>query len=160
MGRAPCLKQPLEQAGSSRLLPVVLPRPTSFGNSERVQGVQWGGALPPSGNRLVFGPSSHCALLPPEPLPSLSLSHRHSHSNETVFRFFVLHRMLLFSSSVVSDSLRPMDCSTPGFPVLLHLLELAQTHVHRVGDAIQPSHPLSSPSPPALNLSQHQGLFK
>ena len=54
----------------------------------------------------------------------------------------------------------PMDCSTPGFPVLHHLLELAQTHVHWVCDAIQPSHPLSSPSPPALNLSQYQGLFK
>ena len=53
----------------------------------------------------------------------------------------------------------PMDCSTPGFPVL-HLLELAQTHVHEVGDAIQPSDPLFSPSPPALNLSQHQGLFQ
>ena len=49
----------------------------------------------------------------------------------------------------------PMDWSTPGFPVLHHLLELAQTHVHRVGDAIQPSRPLSSPSPPAFNLSQH-----
>ena len=53
----------------------------------------------------------------------------------------------------------PMDCSTPGFPVLHHLPELALTHVHRVRDAIQPSHPLSSPSPPAFNLSQHQGLF-
>ena len=53
----------------------------------------------------------------------------------------------------------PMDCSTPGFPVLHQLLELAQTHVHRVGDAIQPSHPLSSLSPPAFNLSQPQGLF-
>ena len=53
----------------------------------------------------------------------------------------------------------PMDCSTPGFPVLQHLVELTQTHVHRVGDSIQPSHPLSSPSPPAFNLSQHQGLF-
>ena len=53
-----------------------------------------------------------------------------------------------------------MDCSMPGFPVLYHLPELAQTHVHCVGDAIQPSHPLSSPSPPALNLSQHQGLFQ
>ena len=52
-----------------------------------------------------------------------------------------------------------MDCSTPGFPVLHHLLELVQTQVHRVGDAIQPSHPLMSPSPPAFNLSQHQGLF-
>ena len=54
----------------------------------------------------------------------------------------------------------PMDCSTPGFPVHHQLLELAQTHVHRVGDAIQPSHPLSSPSSPAFNLSQHQGLFE
>ena len=47
----------------------------------------------------------------------------------------------------------PMDCSTPGFPVLHQLLELTQTHVHQVGDAIQPSPPLSSPSPPAFNLS-------
>ena len=53
-----------------------------------------------------------------------------------------------------------MDCSTPGFPVLHHLLEFAQTHVHRVSDAIQPSHPLSSPSPLAFNLSQHQGLYQ
>ena len=54
----------------------------------------------------------------------------------------------------------PTDCSTPGFPVHHPLLELAQTHVHRVGDAIEPSHPLLSPSPPAFNLSQHQGLFQ
>ena len=54
----------------------------------------------------------------------------------------------------------PMDGSTPGFPVHHQLLELAQTHVHRVGDAIQPSHPLSSPSPSTFNLSQQQGLFK
>ena len=54
----------------------------------------------------------------------------------------------------------PMDCSTPGLPVHHQLLELAQTPVHLVGDAIQPSHPLSSPSPPAFNLSQHQGLFQ
>ena len=54
----------------------------------------------------------------------------------------------------------PMDCSTPGFPVHHPLPEFPQTHVHRVGDAIQPSHPLSSPSPPAFNLSQHQGLFQ
>ena len=53
----------------------------------------------------------------------------------------------------------PMECSTPGFPVLHQLPELAQTHVHRVSDAIQPSHPLSSPSPSAFSLSQHQGLF-
>ena len=54
----------------------------------------------------------------------------------------------------------PMDCSTPGFPVHHQLPEPIQTHVHQVGDAIQPSHPLSSPSPPAFNLSQNQGLFQ
>ena len=54
----------------------------------------------------------------------------------------------------------PMDCSTPGLPVHHQLLEFTQTHVYWVGDAIQPSHPLSSPSPPPFNLSQHQGLFK
>ena len=54
----------------------------------------------------------------------------------------------------------PLNCSKPGFPVHHHLLELAQTHVHQLGDAIQPSHPLSSPSYPAFNLSQHQGLFQ
>ena len=53
-----------------------------------------------------------------------------------------------------------MDYSTPGFPILYYLLEFAQTYVHWVNDAIQPSHPLSSPSPPALNLSQHQDLFQ
>ena len=54
----------------------------------------------------------------------------------------------------------PMNCSTPGLPVHHQLPEFTQTHVHRVGDAIQPSHPLSSPSPPAPNPSQHQGLFQ
>ena len=54
----------------------------------------------------------------------------------------------------------PMDCSRPGFPVHHQLPELTQTHVHWVGDTIQLSHLLSSPSPPALNLSQHQGLFQ
>ena len=59
----------------------------------------------------------------------------------------------LFSRSVISDCM-------PGFPVLLYFPEFAQTHIHWVGDAIQPSHPLSPTSPPALNLSQHQGLFQ
>ena len=54
----------------------------------------------------------------------------------------------------------PMDCSTPGFPVLHHLPKLAQTHIHWVSDAIQPFHPLLSPSPPAFNVSQHQLLFQ
>ena len=54
----------------------------------------------------------------------------------------------------------PMDCRTPGFPVLHHLAEFAQTHVHWVCDAIEPSHPLLPLSPPARNLSQHQCLFQ
>ena len=54
----------------------------------------------------------------------------------------------------------PMNRSTPGLPVHHHLLEFTQTHIRRVSDAIQPSHPLSSPSPPAPNPSQHQGLFQ
>ena len=66
-------------------------------------------------------------------------------------------------SSVTQSCLtlcNPMDCSMPGLPVHHQLPELTQTHVHQVGDAIQPPHPLSSPSPPTSNLSQHQGLFK
>ena len=58
---------------------------------------------------------------------------------------------------ILSD---PMDFSIPGFRIHHQLSELAQTHVHQVGDAIQPSHLLSPPSPPALNLSQQQGLFQ
>ena len=54
----------------------------------------------------------------------------------------------------------PVECSTPGLPVHHQLPELTQTHVYRVGDAIQPAHPLLPPSPPAFNLSQHQGLFR
>ena len=73
-----------------------------------------------------------------------------------------IHSCCQFSS--VSQSCptlcNPMHCSTPDFPVHHQLPELTQTHVHRVCDAIQPSHPLSSPSPPAFNLSQQQGLFK
>ena len=64
-----------------------------------------------------------------------------------------------FSHWVVSDSFDPKNRSKPGHPVHHQLLESPQTHVHRVGDAIHPSHPLLSPSPPTLNLSQHLDLF-
>ena len=71
--------------------------------------------------------------------------------------------VLICCSSVTQSCLtlcEPMDCSMPGFLLLHHLPEFAQTHVHWVGDAIQPSHPLLPPSPPAFSLSQHQGLFQ
>ena len=75
------------------------------------------------------------------------------------------HVQKYFSSSIVSVQLRPTlreprDCSAAGLPVHCQLLEFTQTHVHWVRDAIQPSHLLSSPSPPTFNLSQHWGLFK
>ena len=83
---------------------------------------------------------------------------------------FLLSAKLLFLplssvwfSSVAQSCLAlcdPMDCSKPGLPVHHQLPEFTQTHVHWIGDAIQPSHPLSSPFPPTFNLSQHQGLFK
>ena len=70
-------------------------------------------------------------------------------------------KLICLSVSQLCPTLcNPMDCSTPGFPVLPHLLEFAQTHVHWVSDAIQTSHPLLSPSPFAFNLSKHQGLFQ
>ena len=68
--------------------------------------------------------------------------------------------LVLRSLSRVRLFVTPMDFSTPGFPVHHQLLELAQTPIHQVSDAIQPSHPLLPSSPPALSLSQHQGLFQ
>ena len=72
-------------------------------------------------------------------------------------RIFVVCCFVSKSCPTLCD---PMDCSMPGFPMLLYLMEIVQTHVHWVGDAIQPSHPLSSSSAPTFNLSQHQGHFK
>ena len=80
-----------------------------------------------------------------------------------LFLFTEISKHAVQLSSVAHSCLTlcdPMDCSMPGFPVHHQLLEFAQTHVHRVDDAIQPSHPLPSPSPPVLNLPQHQGLFQ
>ena len=77
-----------------------------------------------------------------------------------LFSLYAEFSSVQFSHSVVSDSLRPHCLSTPGFPVHHQLPEIAQTHVHWVSDAIQPSYSLSSPSPPTFNLSQHQGFFQ
>ena len=82
-----------------------------------------------------------------------------------------LHALSICGLKYSSDQIRsvaqscptlcdPMNCSTPGLPVHHQLLDFTQTHVHRVSDAIQPSHPLSSTSPPAPNPSQHQNLFQ
>ena len=74
----------------------------------------------------------------------------------------VIPQSLAQFSSVVQPCptvCNPMDCRMPGFPVHHQLPEFTQTHVHRVVDAIQPSHPLSPPSLPTFNLSRHQGLF-
>ena len=75
---------------------------------------------------------------------------------------FQIYRNVQFSSvaQLCLTLCDPIHCSLPGFPAHHQHLELAQTHVHRVSDAVQPSHPLSFPSHPAFNLSQHQGLFK
>ena len=79
------------------------------------------------------------------------------------FLFNIKRESLVQFSSVTQSCLilcNPVDCSMPGLSVHHQLLEFTQTHVHWVGDAIHPSHPLSSPSPPTFNLSQNQGLFK
>ena len=78
-------------------------------------------------------------------------------------KFEILVQCSVQLSSVTQSYLTlcdPKNCSTLRFPVRHQLPEIAQTHVHRVGDAVQPSHPLLSPSPPTFNHSQHQGLFK
>ena len=89
---------------------------------------------------------------PPQALPILKLH----------FKVSKLCSSVQFSSVTQSCPTLwdPMNHSTPGLPVHHHLPEFTQIHVHRVGDAIQPSYPLSSPSPPAFNLSQHQGLLQ
>ena len=103
--------------------------------------------LPPSipGSETHHPPSHPRQILPPAPKPPLAIQQVCPVSSVTQ------------SCPTLYD---PVDCSTPGLPVHHQLLEFTQTHVHWVSDAIQPSHPLSSPSPPAFNLSQHQGLFK
>ena len=76
---------------------------------------------------------------------------------------YAIYTQVVQFSSVIQSCLTlcdPMNRSMPGLPVHHQLPESTQTQVHRVGDAIEPSHPLLSPSPPALNLSQHQNLFR
>ena len=120
---------------------------------------------------LVFprgvGSSGQCHILSSSPYPT-GLFHSHKslgrerlEREPTARQQFLIKHINQFSSVTQSCPALcdPMDCSTAGLPVHHQLMELTQTHVHLVGDAIQPSHPLSSSSP-AFNLSQHQGLFK
>ena len=100
----------------------------------------WEGSLGENGSCIHMAESLLCS---PETITTLLISYQFSSVAQ--------------SCPTLCD---PMNCSTPGLTVHHQLPEFTQTHVHRAGDAIQPSHPLSSPSPPALNASQHQGLFQ
>ena len=120
-------------------------------------------------------PSSHLSLcrplllLPPIP-PSIRVFFSDDSSGFLLLKWWkrwypkplLNHESVQFSSvaQLCPTLCDPMNCSTPGFPVHHQLQGFTETHVHWVSDAIQPSHPLSSPFPPALNLSQHQGLFQ
>ena len=115
--------------------------------------------------------SSKASILRHSAFFTVQLSHPHITTGKTIaltrWTFFgnvmsLLFNMLSQFSSVTQSCptlCDPMNCSPPGLPVHHQFLEFTQTHVHQVGDAIQPSHPLSSPSPPDPNHSYHQGLF-
>ena len=118
---------------------------------------------------IAFLPKSKCLLFSWLQSPStmiLVLKKRKSITASTLppsicHQVMGLDAMIFGSVSQLCLALcNPTDCSTPGFPVHHQLPELIQTHVHQVVYAIQSSHPLLSPSPPALNLSQHQSLFQ
>ena len=100
----------------------------------------------------------------PGGLQSTGLQESNTTERLNHYHILYINTMLSVQFSSVAQScptiFDPMNCSTPGLPVHHQLPEFTQTHVHRVGDAIQPSHPLSSPSPPAPNPSQHQGLLQ
>ena len=132
------------------LLPLIFPSIRGF-SDESVLHIRW--------------PKYWSGLLFPSPgdLPNLGIKHESPAWQADSLPLSHLGSWRKTCCSVAKSCLTlcdPMDCSTPGFSVIPHLPEFAQTHVHWVSDVIQPSHPLLSPSPPALNLSQHQGLFQ
>ena len=98
-----------------------------------------------------------CGLLCSPPGPASACTPALLHSSDLGPGISVQFSSVAQSCPALCD---PMNRSMPGFPVQHHLPELTQTQVHRVSDAIQPSHPLLSPSPPASNPSQHQSLFQ
>ena len=103
--------------------------------------------------------SSKASILQCSTFFMVQISHPYMTTGKTIALRICKDSVIQFSHSVVSLC-HPMNCSPPGFPVHHKLPELIQTHVHQVGDAIQSSYPLSSSSPPAFNLAQHQGLFQ
>ena len=108
-------------------------------------------------------PSKSAICIHISPLFWISFLFRSLQSKESSSLSHALGAHSVQFSSVTQSCLtlcNPMNCSTPGLPVHHQLPEFTQTHIHQVGDAIQPSHPLSSPSSPAPNPSQHQGLFQ
>ena len=116
----------------------------------------------PSQRQRRMSPNSRPYLGAQVHLYSLSFAARGWCYKVCLIRDFPLSSTSWPVSPLLSCSMQPhgAQCSSPGFPVLYCLLGLAETHIHWVGDAIQSSCPLSSPSPPAFNLSQHQGLFQ
>ena len=92
--------------------------------------------------------------------PSMGFSRQEYWSGLPLAIYYIFYSMCVLVTQSSPTLCDPMNCSMPGLPVHHQLPEFTQTHVHRVDDAIQPSHPPSSPSPPAFNISQHQSLFK
>ena len=112
--------------------------------------------------RMHFDHGNRNTLVTRQGMPAATRSWKRQEMNylqEGAWPFRHLDFVVQFSHSVMSNSLQPHGLRMPGFLVHHQLLELAQTHVHQVSDAIQPSHPLSSASP-AFSLAQHQGLFQ
>ena len=114
--------------------------------------------FPPRQSISVFIPGDVDALNPQHPAAQWCLDLLINQVDSNIF--FLVEWTFSSVAQSCPTLCNPMNRSTPGLPVHHQLPEFTQTHVHRVGDAIQPSHPLSSPSPPALNPSQHQSLFQ
>ena len=109
-----------------------------------------------NGSNILKPNSSHLEII----LPFKALWWENLPLKRLHIRYHVAQITVISIAQLCPTLCDPIDCRMPGFPVHYQLQKLAQTHVHQVGDAIQPSHPLSSPSPPTFNLAQHQGLFQ
>ena len=156
-----------------RLLPSVFPSLRVFYNELYLRirwPKDWSFSFSISPSKWIFRVDSLwdwlvCSPCSPRDSQESSPAPRFKGLNSSALSLFLLssshiHTSVQFSRAVSLTLCNPMDCSMPGYPVHYQLPELTQTHVHRVSDMIQPTHPLLSPSPPAFNLSQHKGLFQ